>query len=270
LQGKAFHFVIFGEKSSLEDLVKPIAESREADLYLPTGEISDTLVYRIAKEANEDGRPLVMFTLADCDPAGWQIPVSIGRKLQAFKDLFFPDMRFEVVPIGLTPEQVKKEKLPSTPLKKGESRASRWKEAFGIDQTEIDALTTPDKAPVLERFIKQAFKAYIDRTLGRRVDEAKSKWHLAAAEALAQQIDADHLARLREEGAAKLGELRAQINQINEQLNLVAGPHFNLPPIEVPQPEIALDPERQALVSFDHDWVEASQALIKRKAYGKE
>jgi hypothetical protein len=79
---QAFHFVIFGEKSSLEDVVKPIAEQLDADLYLPTGEISDTLVYQIAKDASEDGRPLVMFTLSDCDPAGHQMPVSIARKLQ--------------------------------------------------------------------------------------------------------------------------------------------------------------------------------------------
>jgi hypothetical protein len=70
--------------------------------------------------------------------------------------------------------------------------------------------------------------------------------------------------------AAKLNELREQIDQINTQLDLVAGEHFTLPIIEVPEPEVELDPSRQALVSFDDDWVSASQALIKHKAYGKE
>src|SRR5437667_6587495 len=36
---QAYHFAIFGEKSSLEDILLPIAERNEADLYLPTGEI---------------------------------------------------------------------------------------------------------------------------------------------------------------------------------------------------------------------------------------
>ena len=80
--------------------------SMQADLYLPSGEISDTLIYRIAKDANDDGRPLVLFTLADCDPSGWQMAVSIARKLQAFRDLLFPDLRFEVVPVALNPDQV--------------------------------------------------------------------------------------------------------------------------------------------------------------------
>jgi hypothetical protein len=248
----------------------PIAEQFEADLYLPTGEISDTLVYQIAKEADDDGRPLVMFTLSDCDPAGHQMPVSIARKLQAFKDLFFPDLSFEVVRVALTPEQVGEEDLPSTPLKKGEKRASRWREAFGIDQTEIDALTTPSKRPVLQRILRQAFKPYIDRTLSRRVAEAKAEWDAAAQEAVEQQIDAEHLARIRDEASTRLEELREQIEQINTQLDLVAGEHFTLPPIEVPEPDVELDPERQALVSFEDDWVRASQALIKHKSYGKD
>jgi hypothetical protein len=71
-------------------VVEPIASDLHVDLYLPTGEISDTLVYQIAKDAAEDGRALVMFTLTDCDPAGRQMPVSIGRKLQALRNLEFP------------------------------------------------------------------------------------------------------------------------------------------------------------------------------------
>jgi hypothetical protein len=267
---QAYHFAIFGEKSSLEDVVRPIAEQFEADLYLPTGEISDTLVYQIAREANDDGRPLVMFTLSDCDPAGHQMPVSIGRKLQAFADLFFPNLRFEVVRVALTPEQVREEELPSTPLKATEKRANRWRDAFGIDQTEIDALTTPTKRSVLQRILRQAFKPYIDTALTRRVADAKAEWDSAAQEAVEQQIDPEHLARIREEATTRLGELREQIDHINQQLNLVAGEHFILPVIDIPEPEVELDPDRQALVSFDDDWISASQALIKHKSYGKD
>jgi hypothetical protein len=266
---QAFHFAIFGEKSSLEDVVLPIAQQFEADLYLPTGEISDTLVYQIAKEASDDGRPLVMFTLSDCDPAGHQMPVSIARKLQAFRDLLFPGLRFEVVRVALTAEQVRAEGLPSTPLKETEKRASRWKDAFGIEQTEIDALTTPIKRSVLQRILRQAFKPYLDPTLVRRVNEAKTAWDAEAREAINQQIDADHLARIRDEAAEKLEELREQLETINAQLDLVAGEHFTLPPIDVPEPDIDLGADRQALVSFDDDWVSASQALIKHKSYGK-
>jgi hypothetical protein len=266
---QAFHFAIFGEKASLEDVVLPIAEQFEADAYFPTGEISDTLIYKIAKDADEDGRPLVMFTLSDCDPAGWQMPVSIARKLQAFKDLFFHNLQFEVVPVALAPEQVQEEELLSTPLKETEKRASRWKEAFGIEQTEVDALTIPSKRAVLQRIIRQAFRPYIDSTLARRVAEAKSDWDAEAQEAVNDQIDGEHLDRIRDEATAKLDELREEIDRINEQLNIAAGEHFTLPVIDVPEPEVDLDPSRQALVRFDDDWISASRALIERKSYGK-
>ena len=92
--------------------------------------------------------------------------VSIARKLQAFRDLLFPDLRFEVVPIALNPDQVRDLGLPSTPLKETEKRGDRWREAFGIEQTEIDALATlrPD---VLREIIERAFDPYLDRDLQR-------------------------------------------------------------------------------------------------------
>jgi hypothetical protein len=262
---QAFHFVLFGEKASLEEVALPVARAKQADLYLPTGEISDTLLYRIAKDANDDGRPLVMFTLSDCDPAGHQMPVSIGRKLQALRDLLFPQLRFEVVPVALTVEQVSELGLPSTPLKETERRASRWREAFGVEQTEIDALATlqPD---VLREIIEQAFDPYFDHTLEGRVAEAEAEWLREAQAAIDDQIDPAVLTALREEAAGRLTELESVIADINERLRLAAD-RFTLPVIEVPQPEVAEDAQRQALVSFDDGWVAATRALIRRKAY---
>jgi hypothetical protein len=263
---QAFHFVIFGEKASLEDVLLPIARRKAADLYLPTGEISDTLLHRIAKDAAEDGRPMVMFTLADCDPAGYQMSVSIGRKLQAFRDLLFPELRFEVVPVALTVDQVRELGLPSTPLKETEKRADRWRQAFGVEQTEIDALATlqPD---VLTQIVERAFDPYFDRTLEERVSQAEEDWTRQAEEVLADQIDPERLETLREEAADKLTELKGAIDSINERLRLAAADHFTLPEIEVPEAEVDENATRLALVSFDDGWVAATHALIRRKAY---
>ena len=263
---QAYHFVIFGEKASLEVVVLPIARAKEADLYLPTGEISDTLLYRIAKDANDDGRPLVLFTLADCDPAGHQMSVSIGRKLQAFRDLLFPDLCFEVVPVALTVEQVRELGLPSTPLKETEKRADRWRQAFGVEQTEIDALATlqPD---VLREIVEAAFDPYFDRTLEDRVAEAEAEWLAEAQSAINEQIDPAVLTALRTEAAERLAELESVIADINERLRLAAD-RFTLPVIKVPGPEIDEDAPRQALVSFDDNWMAATRALIARKQYG--
>ena len=259
-------FAIFGEKASLEDVLLPIARAKHADLYLPTGEISDTLIFKIAEDAAADGRPLVMFIVADCDPAGHQMAVSIGRKLQAFKNLFFPKLRFEVVPIALTVEQVRELGLPSSPLKGTEKRADRWRQAFGVEQTEIDALATlqPD---VLREIVNDAFRPYYDDTLEDRVDEARDVWMQEAQAAIDAQVDPEILAGLRTEAAERLAELASVIADINERLRLAAD-SFRLPPLEVPQAEIDEETERYALVSFEDNWVKATRALIARKRYG--
>jgi len=262
---QSFHFVIFGEKASLEPVLLPIARAKQADLYLPTGEISDTLLFRIAKDAAEDGRPLAIFTVSDCDPAGYQMPISIGRKLQAFRDLLFPRLKFEVVPVALTPEQVRELGLPSTPLKEKEKRASRWVEEFGIQQTEIDALLVlrPD---ALREMVEDAFAPYYDDTLEDRVETAKTAWMEQAQQAINAQINPATLAAVREEATTKLSELRSAIADLNEQLDLATN-GLDLPEIEVPQPEIDEDAERQALVSLKDNWVTATRALIARKRY---
>jgi hypothetical protein len=223
-------------------------------------------LYEIARDAAKDGRPLVVFTMTDCDPSGYQMAVSIGRKLQALRDLFFPQLQFEIVPVALLVEQVRELGLPSTPLKDTEKRADRWKSAFGVEQTEIDALAAlqPD---LLREILERAFDPYWDSTLEDRVEQAKQEWDEAAAEAIRTQIDQDRLDALREEATEKLTELQDAIATINERLRLEAGDHFTLPPIEVPEPEADEDVVRQALVSFDDDWVVATRALIARKAY---
>lgn len=265
---QAFSFVIFGEKTSLEDVLLPVARAHEADLYLPSGEISDTLLYRIARDGAKDGRPLVVITASDCDPAGYQMPVSIARKLQAFRHLLFPKLRFEVVPATLTVEQVRELGLPSTPLKETEKRANRWREAFGIEQTEIDALATL-QPNVLREIVTRAFDPYFDHTLKYRVNEAEAEWMAEAESALAEQTDDELLAEMREQAAAKLDELRDEIDRINNQLRIGIG-DLDLPPIEVPGPEIEEDSDRQALVSFEQDWVAQTRAMIERKSYGAE
>ena len=129
-----YHLVIFGEKSSLAEIVLPIAERFKSDVYLTAGEITDTYVYQIARDAAEDGRPMRLFTLSDCDPAGHQMPVSIGRKLQALRDLEFHDLDFEVRQIALTVDQVRELGLPSTPLKELEGRPADGARPSGLSR----------------------------------------------------------------------------------------------------------------------------------------
>jgi hypothetical protein len=262
-----YALAIFGEKGSLAEVLAPIAETFDADLYLPAGEISDSLLYRMARDADEDGRPLVLFVLADFDPAGHQMSVSMGRKLQALRDLRFPDLEFEVVRIGLTAEQVRELNLPSTPLKETEKRADRWREAFGTDQTEIDALATlrPDE---LRRIVIEAMSPFYDFTLDERVEQAKDAWRRDARQSLEEQVGAEKLAALEEKGRATLTFFAEEIDQLNAEARKLVEGDIRIPSTTIPGPDLDDRPSTLALIiSSAWSWVRGTRALIAYKAY---
>jgi len=258
-----FKLVLFGEKSSLRDVLGPIADAFGADLYLPTGEISDTMLHTMASVGAEDGRRMVVLCFSDCDPAGWQMPVSIARKLQAFAALEFPWLDFEVRNVALTPAQAREHGLPSTPLKATERRSDRWRQAMGVEQTEIDALATlaPD---LLRRIALDAIGPFFDGTLGRRVREAIEAWERRARAAIVEHIGAPLLDDLASRARATLGALRLEIDAINDQLRL---DDLELPRLpEIPRAMTASAPD-EPLLDGDRDYAAQSLRLIRHKAY---
>jgi hypothetical protein len=260
-----YRLVIFGEKSSLEEVLDPIADSRRADLYLPTGEISDTLMHTMAKAGAEDGRPMIVFAISDCDPAGWQMPISIARKLQAFKSSQFPELEFQVRRVALIPDQVREYGLPSTPMKETEKRAGKWFKATGTEQTEIDALATL-QPQLLDEIVREAISPFFDTSLARRVREAKTEWLGRAQARLDEQTDQAELARIRDEAGEKLATLRAEIDAINEALKIDIG-DIDLPEIpEIPEPQVS-EANGQPLIDSGWEWVEQTRRLIASKAY---
>jgi uncharacterized protein with GYD domain len=64
---QAYQFVLFGEKASLDEVVIPIAERFEADVYLMTGEISDADTFKdMAKKCGATVKDL-FWTLGEYD-----------------------------------------------------------------------------------------------------------------------------------------------------------------------------------------------------------
>lgn len=267
---------IWSEKSSTEDVLLPLAERYEANLYLGAGETSDTLVYQMAKEGSEDGRPMIVVTVCDFDPAGHQMPISIGRKLQALRHLHFPNLRFKVVTAGLTVEQVRELGLPSTPLKASELRADKWKDAFGHEQTEVDALATlqPD---MLREIVEQALEPYFDATLDSRVSDAAEEWREAAQEIIDEQVDQDDLDRITEARDIIEAELRAGIEALEEEADARAADldqqlqamveDIELPEPILPEVELGEPIPHAVVISSKWSFAEASQALKARKGY---
>jgi hypothetical protein len=227
-----YKIVLVGEKSSLADVLTPIAQSRHADLYLPTGEISDTLIYQMARTGSEDGRPMVVLYFSDADPSGWQMPISVARKLQALKTLEFPGLNFEVHRAALTPDQVREYGLPDSPIKEGEKRGKDWTAAMRVEQTEIDALASLNPK-LLGKIARAAIAPFFDTTLDQRVFEAKGRWMTRAQEIIDAAASDASLEALREQVAAKLEEMQEQVDALTEQLRFDVD-DFDLPVFEIP------------------------------------
>jgi hypothetical protein len=287
---------IFGEKSSIEEEALPVAIEMGADLYLETGEQSITHCYHIAERAAADGRHLVVGVVTDCDPSGYQMAVSIARKMQALIDLEFPSLEVDVIHIGLTPAQVQRFELPESPVSSKDKRKSRWKERMGVEQTEIDALLALHPG-ALGQMIRAALAPYFDPTLAARACEAEREWRAEAraaiddrisddpdlaaswenietrAQAVSERIEtlntkAEQIREIVDEIDAESESINAEIADINEALGSLAA-EIDLDPPDIPEADL---PERPTngpsmVLSSAWGWVEATQRLKARKSY---
>jgi hypothetical protein len=264
-ESQPYHLVLVGEKSSLRPVLTAVANTYQADLYLPTGEISDTQIYRMAQSGAADGRPMIVFYFADCDPAGHQMSISVSRKLQAITTLEFHDLDWQVHQVALTPDQVREYGLPSTPLKDSERRADKWTAATGVEQTEIDALAAlqPD---LLRQLAGDAIAPFYDHTLSHRVWQAMHDWRGQAQLAVDDQASG-HLLELHAVAGPRLDEKRQEIQQILDDIRIDAS-MFALPPIpEIPQPVIT-DLFPRPLCDSAWDFAEQCHQLINSRQYG--
>jgi hypothetical protein len=264
-----YRVVLIGEKSSLEDVLRPIAERVKGELFLGTGESSESHISEIAGRAAADGRPLVILYFSDFDPSGHQMAISVARKIQAHVDMRYPALQAELHHVALTLAQVTEYDLPSTPLKETEKRAEHWRAAMEHEQTEIDALAAlrPD---VLRQIAEDSIQPFFDETLDARVDDLWGTFE-AEAEAWFEALPAYAKAKtdISKSRATLLTAARELAETQQRALNTLTlaideADDAPEPPEDTIEPEItASTPD--ALFSTDDDWVTATERLIARK-----
>ena len=262
-KGRQTHRIVFyGEKSSLAAVLRPIAEEIGAELILVTGESSDSRIAEMAKRASEDGRPTVVLYFSDFDPAGHQMPVSVARKLQAQRDLYYPDLKIKLYPVALTLEQIRALGLPSSPLKETEKRANRWRERHGHDQSEIDAMVElhPD---ALRAAVFEAIAPFYDFSLDARVRAAERQWQKQAKAAL-QSHPSYTGASQRIKAAWKRVQAAARILHHEQELAAQTLHDSIPPPPELPEAK-PIGEAKPALFDTRTDFVTATQQLIRHK-----
>jgi|SRR5271165_910212 len=257
-----FRIILIGEKTSLREVLHPIAEMVGGELLLPTGEMSDTMIAGIARRAS-GLCPSVVLYFSDFDPSGYQMPVSVARKLQALRDLRYPDLNIQVHHVALTLEQVRHLQLPSTPLKVTELRGDRWRSVMQHEQTEIDALAAL-RPLELRQIALEAIKPFYDSTLQTRSIDASILWDREVTRRLEAQPDyqtaVDNISAARETLEEAAGALQAAQEDAQTAFRVIELP------ITVP-PEPVLEAEApRPLFTTDEDFATASRRMIGHKA----
>ena len=219
-------------------------------------------ILTMARRASEDGRPAVVLYFSDFDPSGHQMPVSVARKLQALRDLYYPNLRIKLYPVALTLEQIRALRLPSSPLKETERRASRWRETHGHDQTEIDAMVElhPD---ALRQAVFDAIQPFYDVGLESRVHAVEMTWREQAGAVLqahpGYKRASQRIKSAWKHASAAASKLHSKQHQLADILH-----GSILPPPALPQAEP--DGEaKPALFDAETEFVAATRRLIHWK-----
>jgi hypothetical protein len=259
-----YRIVFFGEKSSLALELEPIAKEIGAELVLCTGEASDTRIEEIVERAVDDGRPLIILYFSDFDPSGWQMSISVSRKIQACKNLLslYADLDAQVFPVALNLEQIKKFELPETPIKEEESRGDRWVEHWNHEQTEIDSLLALHPG-VLTEITRNAIKPFYDDSLSGRSTQAWWAWHQEAERVVKAHPGYDRHRDTILKAYDDLKKASDALNRAQQQAYQILT-EVEPPEPEVPEPNITAEAPEPIFTTAD-DYETASLKLIKRK-----
>ena len=169
--GQPFLVELWVEKTTMNDVLVPLAQRLCVNLVAGSGETSETFTRAAVDRAIVAERPMRILYISDFDPGGRSMPVSLARKIEfILRDNDF-DLDITLQPILLLPEQCEHYRLPRTPLKATERRAARFEQRFGEGATELDALEAlypGEMAAIVEREVCR----YIDPTLAARCGRA--------------------------------------------------------------------------------------------------
>jgi hypothetical protein len=189
--------------------------------------------------------------------------VSIGHKLRALREsLHSNTLSFRVQVPALTVNQVRELGLPSTPLKETELRAAGWRERYGVEQTEIDALATL-RSDVMEEIVAHAVDPFFDHGLAERNKAEKERWEAEAREAIENAIGSERIAEMQENLKASLELLQSETKAIEAEIE---GATIRIPDYEAPHVETPVI-QPAPLVSSDMPLQEAIRVLRERKDY---
>jgi hypothetical protein len=162
-KGQEVYIELWTEKDALSAILKRSTEKYHIQLVVNKGYTSSSAIYRAYQRCLYkiigDQRVIILY-FGDHDPSGLDMVRDIRERLQfmflngnhsdMFGDIHDVEAVFEVLPIGLTMEQIRDYDLPPNPTKLTDSRANGYIEKFGKTCWEVDALRPQTLTSIIE------------------------------------------------------------------------------------------------------------------------
>jgi hypothetical protein len=222
-----FHLEIWCEKSTVDDVLRPLGVRYDLNVLAGAGDFSLTQCHLLVERAIESERPVRILYVSDFDPQGFGMPCAVARKIQFLMQHRELDLDIQVLPVALTHDQCVRYRLPRTPIKETAHGKDRFEERFGEGATELDALEAlrPGR---LRRILVEAIERYYDDDLDDRVeqvvDEVRNDLANIHDEVIGRhQDEIDAIRAERDELAARCEtEMRAVVDRYEPQLRDLA------------------------------------------------
>ncbi len=199
---RQYHVEVWAEKTTMNDVLEPLCHELGMNLITGMGELSITAVVDYLRRVREADVPSRILYIADYDPAGHQMPVSVARKIEFFQrdDPAFADLDIKLRPLVLTAEQVAAYKLPRIPVKNSDKRKDGWQANHGAGAVELDALEAIHPG-TLATIVEDAANEYRDDTLMHRAlqQRRKAESYLRGKTSTALGTVADDIARIEDD-----------------------------------------------------------------------
>lgn len=250
-----YHVEIWCEKSTMNDVLRPLCRRHAVNFVTGVGFMSITNVVALLERVADLEKPCRILYIADFDPAGDSMPKSVARQIEFGIAEHESDVDIKLDPLILTSDQVAEYDLPRTPIKDSDRRKGGWETKHGTGAVELDALEALHPG-VLARIVEKRVRDFRDPELRRKVWETRVEARERLEEAWDEQAGQheEELREIRESVAGVVdtyrerienldGEMQAELEPFRERLGSVRraiqieldGFEPDLPPL--PDPE---------------------------------
>lgn len=171
--GQKYYVELYCEKQAGETVLKPIADKWHIYFGYNKGYSSASTMYDLAKRVQEqiqNGKEVKILYFGDHDPSGLDMIRDITKRIREFltEGDDYTEPSFEVIPVSLTMEQIRKFNLPPNPAKFKDPRSKWYIKEFGKDSWELDAMNPLELRKLAEKSILEyldvkKYKYFIER-----------------------------------------------------------------------------------------------------------